>query len=116
MRRNLRLTSKTDFKRVRRNGKSYAHPLAVLIACPNELDRSRFGVIAGRGLGGAVHRNRAKRRLREAVRSIAPRVQAGWDLLLIARRETLEADWQLLKLALVDLLDRAGLWESSGAS
>ena len=114
MQRNLRLTNETDFRRVRRNGQSYAHPLAVLIANPNKLDSTRFGVMAGKTLGGAVKRNRAKRRLREALRQMAPELKSGWDVVLIARRALNEADWESLKTAVESLLRRADLWDESG--
>jgi ribonuclease P protein component len=70
--RNFRLTRSEDFKRVRRDGKSYAHPLVVLIALNsenNEHSRVRVGVAAGKSVGTAVIRNRTKRLLREAMRT-----------------------------------------------
>jgi ribonuclease P protein component len=75
----------------------------------NELDRSRFGVGAGRSLGGAVQRNRAKRRLRSALRSLAPVIPPGWDVLLLARTPTVSAPWTDLQRAVVGLCRRAGL-------
>jgi ribonuclease P protein component len=117
----LRLKSAIDLERVRRDGRSHAHPLVVLVARrrdPPELPaapgrpastRPRFGFVAGKSVGGAVDRNRAKRLLREAARSCEPGVAAGWDLLLIARAplaaarlpETREAVGQLLRRARV---------------
>ena len=70
MQRKFRLTRSEDFKRVRRSGKSYAHPLVVLIVQTHEQPRVKIGVAAGRTVGTAVHRNRAKRLLREAMRSL----------------------------------------------
>jgi ribonuclease P protein component len=96
-------------QRVRSSGKSYAHPLAVLVTRRNDLDRSRFAVGAGRSLGGAVRRNRAKRRLRSALRSLVPRLAPGWDVLLLARDETPTARWPDLQQAVVSLCRRAGL-------
>lgn len=109
MRRDLRLTSATDFRRVRREGRSYAHPLALLLISPNHRTANRFGILAGRGMGGAVERNRAKRRLREALRSCSPPVQGGWDVVLIARQGVNQAAWDELRAAIDGLLRRAGL-------
>lgn len=69
--------------------------------------RPRFGFVAGKAVGGAVQRNRAKRLLREAARACEPQVAPGWDLLLIARAplagsrlvEVLAAVRQLLRRA-----------------
>ncbi len=109
MDRDYRLTSPTDFKRVRRTGKSYAHPLVVLIASPNQLERTRFGVTTSRGLGNAVGRNRAKRRLRHALQPHLETVHAGWDLVLIARTPLLDAPWPELTRAVEKLLRRAAV-------
>lgn len=48
-------------------------------------ERPRVGVTAGRRLGGAVVRNRARRRVREAFRRLERRVCARGDLVLVAR-------------------------------
>ncbi|KPK93922.1 MAG: hypothetical protein AMJ88_06480 [Anaerolineae bacterium SM23_ 63] len=111
MNRKYRLTSSTDFKRVRRTGKSYAHPLAILLVSPNGLTISRFGVTAGRALGNAVRRNRAKRRLREALGRYRPRILSGQDVVLIARPALNQAEWSDVLNALATLLGHAGLLE-----
>lgn len=95
--------------RVRRNGKSYAHPLIVLIAQPNESPQVRVGVTAGRSIGNAVQRNRAKRLLREAMRPILPTLASGWDLVLVARSGMVNASLKDTRSALDILLLRAGL-------
>lgn len=100
MKRRFRLSKATDFERVRREGKSYAHPLIVLIVKRNELDHTRLAVAAGRSLGNAVLRNRAKRRLREAIRPLLPRLEPGWDAVVLARRPLSQASFQDLQRAL----------------
>ena len=113
MNRRYRLTKSTDFKRVRRTGKSYAHPLVILAASPNDQLMSRFGVTAGRTMGSAVQRNRAKRLLREALRSYLSSLAGGWDVVLIARPALIEAEWNDVCSAVANLLRRAGLLEET---
>ena len=98
---------------MRRHGKSYAHPLIVLVTLPNDLGTSRFGVAAGRSVGSAVQRNRAKRRLREALRACLPSVQPGWDIVVIARSPMKEAAYRQIEDALISLLRRAHLLQDS---
>jgi ribonuclease P protein component len=87
----------------------------VLRALPNGQQTSRFGFTAGQALGNAVVRNRIKRRLREAARSLP--VAAGWDLVINSRRGAPEADYWQLRADLERLLARAGvLQESDNAS
>lgn len=109
MKRIFRLTSTLDFLRVRRTGKSYAHPLMVLVIKPNELGRSRVAVSAGRSVGKAVQRNRAKRMLREAIRPLMVSITIGWDILLLARQPLVNASFQDTQLALIQLLQNAQL-------
>jgi len=107
--RRFRLRKNSDFQRVRREGKAYAHPLVVLIVAPNGLSRVRVGVAAGRSVGNAVQRNRAKRRLREIMRPLLPLLPPGYDLMLIARKPMAAAPFAAIRRAVVGLLKRAGL-------
>ena len=109
MQRKFRLTRSEDFKRVRRTGKSYAHPLVVLVVQPSENPHIRVGVAAGKTTGSAVHRNRAKRLLREAMRPLLPSLAPHWDLILIARPALAAATLEQTRQAILSLLQRARL-------
>jgi ribonuclease P protein component len=113
MNRKYRLKSTTDFKRVRRDGKSYAHPLVVLVICPNDLSTIRFGIQAGKSVGNAVRRNRAKRLLRSAIQKYTPVLRGGWDAIFIARSALNEADWNAIHTAVSELLSRAGILQEA---
>ena len=107
MQRNFRLTRSEDFKRVRRYGKSYAHPLVVLIVQAHDQPRLKVGVAAGRTVGTAVYRNRAKRLLREAMRTLIPQIASNLNLLLIARPGLVSATLEDTRLALLNLFQLA---------
>ncbi|MEX2599008.1 MAG: ribonuclease P protein component [Dehalococcoidia bacterium] len=108
LQREKRIRQRSDFDSLRRDGVSRAHPLVVIRAVPNGLPHARFGFIVGRRVSTkAVHRNRVKRRLREIVRRSS--VHPGWDLLFIARRPAVEADFGTLRRAVLDLERRAGV-------
>ena len=107
MQRSFRLTRSEDFKRVRRDGKSYAHPLVVLIVQNNDQPHVRVGVAAGKSVGTAVYRNRTKRLLREAMRTLIPDIASNLDLILIARPALVSATLADTQRALQNLLQRA---------
>jgi ribonuclease P protein component len=67
------------------------------------------GFIAGRRIGNAVTRNRVKRRLRESLRSLYPRLRPGFDVVFIARPPLVSAKADELDAAVTSLLQRAGL-------
>ena len=97
---------------MRRLGKSYAHPLVVLIAQASDQPKVRVGVTAGRTVGIAVRRNRAKRLLRAAMHALVPDLTAGSDILLIARAPLAGATLAETHAALLKLLRRASLLTS----
>jgi ribonuclease P protein component len=117
----LRLQSTTDFERVRRDGRSHAHPLAVLIVERRPPEQSgvtaplpsRCGFAASRTVGKAARRNRAKRLLREAVRAQAARLAPGWDLVFVAREPLAGATLLQAREAVGNLLRRARVLENN---
>ena len=101
------LTKSEQYGLVYEKGSSWTNGLVVMKALPNGLSWSRYGFSVGRRVGGAVVRNRVKRRLREVLRSaqLAP----GWDIIFIARSPAAGADFASLRKSVQGLLSRAGL-------
>lgn len=109
MKRKFRLTRSDDFKRVRRLGRSYAHPFAVIVVAKGEAENSRVGVVATRSVGSAVRRNRVKRCLREIATQFLPGFSETVDLLLIAREPAENASFLEIRSAVFELLGKAKL-------
>lgn len=83
----------------------------VLYCRKNRLDRNRLGLTASVKLGGAVVRNRAKRRLREVYRLNSHSISQGYDLILVARRRTGTASWNELNETFLKLCRKLNLLE-----
>ena len=98
-----------DFEALQREGTSRAHPLLVIRALRNGLERTRIGFSTGRRLGKAVARNRVRRRLRAIFRALAPGLEPGWDILVVARPASVDASYADLTLAVERLLRRLGI-------
>jgi ribonuclease P protein component len=109
MERGIRLRHTRDVRRVFDEGRSWKHPLLVLIAYPNTQDTIRVGVTASRRVGGAVARSRAKRLMREAARSLYSQINDGWDVMLVARAGILKVKTPQVEAALASLLKQAEL-------
>ena len=108
MQRHQRLRRRRDFAAVYRSGRAYARgPLALRIRPNPETDCPRYGFAVSKRLGGAVTRNRIKRRLREAARRSGAAGQV--DIVVIARQGAQHASYRELDAVLSQLLRRAGL-------
>ncbi len=92
-----RLTKRAQFLFVRAGFRA-SRPLVMVEARRREADGAiGLGFTATKKIGGAVERNRAKRRLREAARKLMPEIGVpGVDYVLVARQQTPSAPWPSL--------------------
>lgn len=109
------LTDRADFLRLGRSRHKWVTPGMIVQAAPRDEagrdDRPpapvRVGFTASRRVGNAVARNRAKRRLRAAVRTVVPELgKPGWDYVLIARPATVARGYEDLLQDLRSALKR----------
>ncbi|MBL8687485.1 MAG: ribonuclease P protein component [Rhodospirillaceae bacterium] len=110
-----RLKRRPEFLQVASSGQKAAMPGLVLQARPRAdepsllSDEIRVGFTASKKVGGAVARNRAKRRLRAAADELLKtQGKASHDYVLIARAETVRRPYALLKDDLQRALKRIG--------
>jgi ribonuclease P protein component len=110
-----RLKKAREFQHVRRQGRSAGTSLLTLGWAANDLACCRVGYAIGKRVGGAVVRNRVKRRLREIIRLHikAGHVAPGYDLVFIARPGAAQATYQQLATDVLHLLHRAHLWRAA---
>lgn len=113
----VRLRSRREYVAVQDRGRRVSARYLTMLALPNSLHRTRFGIVASRRIGGAVVRNRVKRRLRELFRHLEPDraghgeapARPGFDLVVIARREAVEAPFADLSADFNAALGRVGV-------
>ena len=90
----------------------YANSHLVLYARKNHTNTNRIGITVSKKLGGAVVRNRIRRRLREVYRLNELRFTSGWDIVVVARSRCIAADFEKLTQAYLSLAEKAGLLEA----
>ena len=102
--RGARIVRKADFDAVYRNGKRRSSSYFTVFLKANDLPQSRFGFSIKRALGGAVARNRIRRRIREVVRLHREEISAGWDFVIHPKASVESAAFAALRSDLVRLL------------
>lgn len=114
-----RLKRRAEFLRIAAAKRSAGMPGLVLQAAPQRSDAPSIagaaeigiGFTASKKVGGAVERNRSKRRLRALAREIlADGARPGQDYVLIARSETPRRPYALLRRDLISALKRLKSW------
>lgn len=111
----VRLRRSRDVRAVLDGGRRVGARLAALYWRARGGPGVRVAVIAGRSVGKAVRRNRARRLLREAVRRILPRIREGHDLVWIARTSLPDAAFAEVQDTVLRLLRQAGLLREEGS-
>jgi ribonuclease P protein component len=102
-----RLRRPPEFKAVFDQGRRASGRFMTVLLRPNQLQVARLGVVASRKLGGAVQRNRARRRVRDLFRRTKQhQALAGQDIVVIPRRELLDAAMAAIEADYQDLLRR----------
>ncbi len=79
------LNQNADFQRLYRSGAFCSLGSALLYVRPNKLPYNRLGITAGKKIGNAVTRNRAKRIIRAAYAAAELALPIGLDLVVVAR-------------------------------
>ena len=103
-----RLRRGEDIARVRAEGVARNDSLFSLRALSTDGPTVRVAVAASRAVGGAVQRNRARRRVREAVRTVLaarPDRACGLDLVVTVRKSVLDVPAALVRGAVERQLD-----------
>ena len=87
----------------------FANAYLVLYARRNRTGTNRVGITTGKKLGHAVVRNRTRRRLREIYRLNEGNFLPGFDIVVVARSRAVEAPFDKLTKAYLDLAKKAGI-------
>ena len=109
-----RLRQSSEFQRVFREAVSHPGRLLVVFVHTVPGAPRKVGFVASRRVGNAVHRNRAKRLLREVYRNHKHAIPAtGIQIVLVARKGCEAARYQDVERDFISLLTRAGFCADS---
>lgn len=103
-----------DFRRLYSRGKSLVDKSVVVYYIPTKRKKIRIGVACGKKVGNAVKRNRAKRVMREAIRSNLPYMSGSFDIILVGRSLTPKVKSTYVAAVLRKMFVSAGIINSEG--
>ena len=106
----IKLKANYDFRRIYNKGKTFVCPYFVMYVLKGRRDKLRLGITAGKKVGGAVKRNRAKRVITAAFRGVAPNILKGNDFVIVARTRILEVKSTHIAKELEKQLRLCELW------
>lgn len=109
MKKKNRLTRSRDFKQLKESGKSFYHPLFVLVSLRNGKPHSRAAVVASKVVGNAVVRNKVRRRSKSCLDQVWQNIDLGWDFVFYLRTAIVGAKQTEICYAIQHLLEQAGV-------
>ncbi len=109
MKKTLSITRNTLFRRLYAKGKTaVCHDLALYVQKSNA-PVNRLGITVSKKLGKAVIRNRTRRRIKEAYRSIEERLPSGYNIVIVARICAVNKKMPELRSSLLKLLKKTDI-------
>lgn len=110
MRKYEKIKQNYEFRRLYGRGRSFVTPYFVLYALKTKRNGIRLGITAGKKIGGAVQRNRAKRVITAAFSNCLPHLPCCYDFCIVARSRILNVKSTDVEVQLRLLLTEGGLW------
>ncbi len=102
-----------DFRRLYGRGKSQISPYLVTYCLKNRSGDINIGITAGKKLGNAVNRNRAKRVITAALRDNLSHIKPGYDFVFVARSRILAVKSTVVSRVFASQLKEFGIWNDS---
>ena len=112
----IKLKENYAFRRAYKKGKSFVSPFFVIYIVKNRRGGIHLGITAGKKIGGAVKRNRAKRVITAAFRECLPEIHEGYDFVIVARTRILDIKSTAAANSMKKLLNAAGVMKSMKAN
>ncbi len=84
----ITLKNNRDFQRIYKKGKSVVSPELVTYVMKNKYNNLRIGITTSKKIGKAVQRNRCRRIIRAAFSNLSLNLDAGFDIIFVARTKT----------------------------
>jgi len=105
-----RISRGKEYSYIYANGLRLSGKYMIVFVIRNLLSHNRFGIVTSKKVGNAVTRNRTKRRIREVIRKNMDLLPSGYDIVIVARFNTKEANFALIEKDYVKMMRKASTY------
>ena len=106
-----RLKKKYQFNYVYRVGRSIGGKFCIVYFAPSKNKNVKIGISVSHKIGGAIIRNKTKRRIREAVYPFLEKLKKNFNVVIIAKNAILDATFLQIEQEIEFLLKKSALFE-----
>ncbi len=110
MRKFEKLKQNWEFRRAYTRGTAFVAPSFVMYVCKGKNSHTRLGITAGKKIGTAVYRNRAKRVITAAFSEVVSHIPQGYDFVIVARTRILSVKSTQVAATIEKQLKSKELW------
>ena len=111
-----RLKKRKEFHYIFQKGKAFSTKLFVLNYTPTKLSNLKVGFSVSKKIGNAVVRNKVKRRMIEAFRSLQPNVNTNFNYIFAAKSGIELASFEEIKTSMIYSLEKCSLIKKESIS
>ena len=110
MKKTLPINRNSLFRRLYAKGKTASSFDIVVYTLPNRTGVNRLGVTVSTKIGSAVIRNRVRRRIKEAYRTLERNIPEGINMVIVARSASVNRTMPQIRDSLKILLQKNSIW------
>ena len=107
---NRRINRGKEYGYLYKNGRRITGKYLIIFVKENNLENNRFGIVTSKKIGNAVIRNRAKRQIREVIRKNLQLIRPGSNIIIVARFNIKEVDFDLIEKDYLKIMKKASLY------
>ena len=100
------LNKNHEFRRLYKKGKSAGSSYVIVYCSRNNSPYNKLGITVSKKVGGAVERNRVRRRLKEIYRLNELNILIGYNIVIVARVKSQIAQYSELEASVISLFKK----------